>query len=144
MTSWRAQAAAAAAIQVNVPHTYGSDGIVEVPFLITLPPPPPAAVAQPPLVFIMNGANVEGEEYQSIADKLAELGYPVVASTYRRPLPFGIPIPAAQAGCPTRSAVMPSAALIDSFMAWAAQSQDAAFHVRRGRSVAGQGRIRAL
>jgi dienelactone hydrolase len=65
-----------------------------------------------PVLFLLNGANVESRHYSTLASHLSARGYTFVASDYYRKLPAGIPGPTLPAFCPKGMMLATSAALI--------------------------------
>lgn len=96
-----------------------------------------------PLIFLLNGANVEAQDYAGIATLLARRGYTVVGSNYVRPLPLALQaavasLPAANwtlpPGCSRDSLLAPSVGLLRSFLS--AVSATAAAAGTRGNAAA--------
>eukprot|EP00775_Hariotina_reticulata_P012823 gene12823-12950_t len=83
-----------------------------------------------PLLFLMNGANVEAKQYSQIAGLLNGRGYTFIASDYYQPLPPLLQVALANstrpraASCPNNKILASTSALLKDFLDYAQQSDD--------------------
>lgn len=76
-----------------------------------------------PVLFGLNGANVESHRYSTLATLLANKGYVIVLSDYYHPLPPSIPGPNLTEACPKGAILAASAALISTLLDYAMSTE---------------------
>lgn len=69
-----------------------------------------------PVLFLLNGADVEATHYSQVASLLAARGYTFIASDYHRKVPDFLPQPFRNRRCPEKGPLLTSAALIRTWL----------------------------